>query len=96
MPILNKADLVESISKNTAIEKAVVAKVVDALQETVMATVARGVEVKLMGFLAIEPSVRSARELKNPRTGETVEVPASKTVRVRAMKHFLDRVRATE
>jgi len=96
MPILNKADLVESISKKTAVEKAVVTKVVDSLQEIVMDTVARGIEVKLMGFLAVEPSVRSARELKNPRTGETIEVPASKTVRIRAMKHFLDRVRTTE
>jgi DNA-binding protein HU-beta len=96
MPILNKSGLIEAVSKNTDIPASVVAKVVDSLQETVMQTVASGVEVKLMGFLSIEPTVRSERNLKNPRTGEDILVPESKTVRVRAMKNFRDRVGSTD
>lgn len=92
MPILNKSGLIDAVSKNTEIPAATVAKVIESLQETVMDTVASGVEVKLMGFLSIEPTVRSERQLKNPRTGEDILVPESKSVRVRAMKNFRDRV----
>lgn len=92
MPILNKSGLVDAVSKATELPSNVVAKVVDSMQETIMDTVAHGVEVKLMGFLSIEPAIRSARQLKNPRTGEDILVPESKTVRVRAMKNFRDRV----
>lgn len=96
MPILNKSGLIETISKSSDLPAEVVAKVVDSLQETVMDSVANGVEVKLMGFLSIEPTVRSERQLKNPRTGEDILVPASKAIRVRAMKKFRDRVEATD
>lgn len=96
MPILNKAGLVDAISKSSDVPQSVVAKVVEALQETIMDTVAGGVEVKLMGFLSIEPTTRSERQLKNPRTGEDILVPASKSIRVRAMKNFRDRVDAAD
>jgi DNA-binding protein HU-beta len=96
MPILNKSGLIDAVSKNTELPTAVVAKVIDSLQETVIETVADGTEVKLMGFLSIEPTTRSERNLKNPRTGEDILVPESKTVRVRAMKNFRDRVGSTD
>lgn len=96
MPILNKAGLIDAISKRTDVSNSTVAEVIDALQETVIDTVANGVEVKLMGFLSIEPTIRSARQLKNPRTGEDILVPESKAIRVRAMKNFRDRVEAAD
>lgn len=96
MPILNKSGLVDAISKSSDVPQSVVAKVVEALQETIMDTVAGGVEVKLMGFLSIEPTTRSERNLKNPRTGEDILVPESKSIRVRAMKNFRDRVDAAD
>lgn len=92
MPILNKSGLIEAVSKSSDVPAGTVAKVVEAMQETIMSTVASGVEVKLMGFLSIEPTVRSERQLKNPRTGEDILVPESKSIRVRAMKNFRDRV----
>lgn len=96
MPILNKSGLIEAISKSSELPVSTVAKVVESLQETIMATVASGMEVKLMGFLSIEPTTRSERQLKNPRTGEDILVPESKAIRVRAMKNFRDRVDAAD
>lgn len=92
MPILNKEGLVKAVAADTGLSNAEVAKVVESLQETIISTVASGQEVKLMGFLSIEPTVRAPRSYKNPRTGEEIEVGESSSIRVRTMKHFRDRV----
>jgi len=92
MPILNKDGLVKAVAGETGLSNADVAKVIDAVQETIMSSVASGQEVKLMGFLSIEPTVRAPRTYKNPRTGEDIEMSESPGIRIRAMKNFRDRV----
>lgn len=92
MPILNKEGLVKAVASETGLTAADVAKVIDSVQETIINTVASGQEVKLMGFLSIEPTVRAPRTYKNPRTGEDFVAPESSGVRVRPMKNFRDRV----
>lgn len=92
MPILNKDGLVKAVAADTGLSAGDVTKVIESLQETVISTVASGQEVKLMGFLSIEPTVRAPRSYKNPRTGEEIEVGEAASIRVRTMKHFRDRV----
>lgn len=92
MPILNKEGLVKAIATDTGLSSSDVAKVVESLQETIISTVASGQEVKLMGFLSVEPTTRAPRVYKNPRTGEDIEVAESASIRVRPMKNFRDRV----
>lgn len=92
MPVLNKAGLINQVAKASGVDGATVAKVIEGFEKTVVSCVSSGVAIKLVGFIAIEPMVRSARVLVNPKTNEKVEVPAIKTVRVRAMKRFKDNV----
>jgi len=92
MSILNREGLAKIISKKTELPVNDVLNVLDSFQETVISHVASGDEVKMMGFLAIEPTTRAPRIYKSPRTGEDIEVPASRGIRVRPMKNFRDRV----
>ncbi len=92
MPILNKEALAKTVAAETGISNADVAKVIDSIQETIISSVAGGQEVKLMGFLSIEPTVRAPRIYKNPRTGEDIAVDESAGIRIRPMKNFRERV----
>jgi DNA-binding protein HU-beta len=49
--------------------------------------------VKLTGFAAFAPATRSARVMRNPRTGDNIEVPETKIVSIRPLKRFKDTVR---
>jgi DNA-binding protein HU-beta len=57
-----------------------------------MRVVAYGDKVKLVGFGSFEPKVRSAREGRNPRTGNTVQIPAARVPTFSAGKTFLEAV----
>ena len=58
---MNKTELIDSIAEKTDQAKAYVAKVLDALMETIEATVAKGDKVQLVGFGTFEPQHRNAR-----------------------------------
>lgn len=90
--ILNKEGLAKAVNKNTDVPVADVLRVIESIQENIISSIVEGTEVKLMGFLAIEPTDRAPRVYKNPRTGEDIDVPASRGIRVRPMKNFRDRV----
>ena len=74
---MNKSTVVAEVSKRTDVGKAQVAKVVDALLDTVKESVAKGQRVSLVGFGTFERRKRSARVARNPRTGEAVKVKAT-------------------
>ena len=57
-----------------------------------MQVVADGDKVTLVGFGSFEPKVRSAREGRNPRTGETVQIPAARVPNFSAGKAFREAV----
>ena len=74
---MNKAELIDALSDQTGLAKANVTRVLDALVETVMSTVASGDSVALTGFGAFKPVHRPAREGRNPATGAVIQVPES-------------------
>lgn len=92
MSILNKATLIDEVAEITGSSKAATERFLNAFQDQIMSAVARGEEVKLTGFAAFTPATRAARTMKNPRTGEDLEVAAAKTVRIRPLKKFRDAI----
>ena len=75
---MNKTELVAAVAAKTELSKKNAEKAVAAVLETVAETLAAGEKVQLVGFGTFEPREREARSAKNPRTGETVAVAASR------------------
>lgn len=75
---MNKTELVAAVAAKTELTKKDAEKAVTAVLETIAETLAAGQKVQLVGFGTFETREREARSAKNPRTGETVEVAASR------------------
>lgn len=75
---MNKNELVEAIALSTEITKTDVDKVVTSLTEVITDELEKGDSVSLKGFGTFEVRSRSERTGRNPRTGETLIIPASK------------------
>ncbi len=89
---MNKAQLVEKIAAETKMTKAHSELVLDQALETIKKTVARGDDVKLVGFGTFSRGKRKARAGRNPQTGATITIPASRVPRFRAGKEFKEQV----
>ena len=82
---MNKGELVTSISERTEVSKADVERVLKAFEEVAQQIVAGGTDkLTLPGFLSFEQSQRAARTGRNPRTGETQQIPAKKSAKISA------------
>lgn len=75
---MNKNELVEAIALSTEITKTDVDKVVTSLTEVITDELEKGDSVSLKGFGTFEVRSRSERTGRNPHTGETLVIPASK------------------
>ncbi|MEW6596175.1 MAG: HU family DNA-binding protein [Pseudomonadota bacterium] len=80
---MTKAELVASIAEKSGLNKTQAKEALDAFIDAVTAAVKAGDEVRIVGFGSFVPVTREAGTARNPRTGQTVERPASKTVRFR-------------
>jgi nucleoid DNA-binding protein len=74
---LNKAELIEVIANETELTKAGAARVLNAVLDTIVKTVAKKQDVQLIGFGSFKAAKRSARMGKNPRTGAPVKIAAA-------------------
>ena len=75
---MNKTELIAAVAAKSELSKKNAEKAVAALLDTVAEALAAGEKVQLVGFGTFETREREARTAKNPRTLETVEVPASR------------------
>jgi DNA-binding protein HU-beta len=75
---MNKAQLVEAVAKDSGLSKADSARAVDSLVATVTKTLKKGDDVAITGFGKWSVSRRGARTGRNPQTGESVKIRASK------------------
>lgn len=75
---MNKTELVEAIASNTEMTKTDVDKVVTAFVDVVTDALTKGDKVSLKGFGNFEVRTRGARTGRNPRTGESMTIAASK------------------
>jgi DNA-binding protein HU-beta len=80
---MTKAELVAAIADKTGLNRTQAKDALDAVLDSVTATLKAGQEVRLVGFGSFVPVERAAGTARNPRTGETVKRPASKTARFR-------------
>ncbi|GGE97754.1 MULTISPECIES: HU family DNA-binding protein [Stappia] len=91
---MNKNDLIAAVADKTGLTKAQAGEAVDAALEAVTNTLKSGDEVRIIGFGNFSVSERAASEGRNPRTGETIQIPASKTPKFKAGKGLKDAVNA--
>ena len=89
---MNKNELVSSIADKTGLKKSEVEKVVKAFTETVADELKKGEKIQLVGFGTFEVAERPAREGRNPRTGETMKIAASKAPKFKAGKALKDAI----
>ena len=75
---MNKQELIEIIAEKSHTTKSDSKKMLDAFLETVTETLAHGDSVQLIGFGTFKSTERNARSGRNPRTGETVTIPAKR------------------
>jgi DNA-binding protein HU-beta len=78
MTIMNNAELAETLVANHAMSKADARKVVDDLTAAIIAAAGKGDEVSLTGFGKFKVKDSPAREGRNPGTGETIQIAASR------------------
>ena len=89
---MNKTELVVSIAEKAAISKKDAEKALSAFLDTVVDELKKGEKVQLVGFGTFETKTRAAREGRNPRTGKTIKIAASKYPAFSAGKAFKDSV----
>ena len=87
---MNKATLIAQIAEKSGLERKQAEKALDAFIETVTEALKAGDKVQLVGFGSFEVKERAAHSGRNPATGETIEIPASKNPVFKAGKTFKD------
>lgn len=77
----NKAELIDAVAEATKSSKAAAGAALDAVIDAISAALAKGEEVRLVGFGTFSVKARAAGKGRNPATGEEIKIPASKSVR---------------
>ncbi|MCI7098408.1 MAG: HU family DNA-binding protein [Lachnospiraceae bacterium] len=91
---MKKAELIAAMAAKAGIKKTDAQKVLDAFIEVVSDELAAGEKVQLTGFGTFEVAERAAREGRNPQSGETMMIAASKSPKFKAGKVLKDKVNA--
>ena len=89
---IGKTELITIMSKKSGLTKKDTEDAVKAFVESVQEALEGGDKVQLVGFGTFEVRERAAREGRNPRTKETIQIPASKAPVFKAGKEFKERV----
>ena len=89
---MNKIELVTKMAEKSNLTKKEAALALDAFIESVEEALENREKVQLVGFGTFETRERAAREGRNPRTKETITIPASTVPVFKAGKEFKDRV----
>ena len=83
---MNKNELVAAVAEDSGLSKADAAKAVDGVFDAITASLKGGNEVRLVGFGTFSVSRRQATTGRNPRTGESIQIPASNQPKFKAGK----------
>jgi len=89
---MNKADLIEAVADSADLSKADATRAVDAVLDSVTGALKQGNTVSLVGFGTFSVKHRAARQGRNPRTGETIQISASNVPGFKAGKGLKDAV----
>ena len=91
---MNKTELVAAIAEQAGLSKKDAEAAVKAFTDVVAGELKKGGKVQLVGFGTFEVSERAAREGRNPQTGATMKIAASKAPKFKAGKALKDMVNA--
>ena len=87
---MNKSELIDAVAKKTKLTKKDAEEVVNAFTDTVTKALKKGDKVQLVGFGTFEVTKRGARTGRNPQTGETMKIAATKAPKFKPGKAFKD------
>lgn len=90
---MNKTELTEQIADKAGLTKADAGRALDAMIGAISKTLKKGDTVSLIGFGTFSVKKRAARTGRNPATGETIKIKASKTPGFKAGKAFKDAIK---
>ena len=89
---MNKAELIAAVAEKTGLSKKDTESVVSATLDTIVAAMAEDEKVQLVGFGSFEVKKRAERVGRNPKTKESITIPASKVPTFKAGKAMKDSV----
>jgi DNA-binding protein HU-beta len=89
---MNKAELIDKISKDAGITKVQANEALDSFTTAVVATLKKGDRVTLVGFGTFSVSERAARNGRNPQTGAVIKIKARKVPKFKAGKEFSTKI----
>ena len=87
---MNRNELVDAVSNKTDMKKSEASKAVDAVFDSIADALKGGDEVRLVGFGTFSVASRAASEGRNPRTGEKIQIAASKQAKFKPGKGLRD------
>lgn len=87
---MNKTELVAAVAEQAGISKKDAEAAVKAFTDTVASELKNGGKIQLVGFGTFEVAERAAREGRNPKTGETMKIAASKSPKFKPGKALKD------
>lgn len=90
---MNKADIIGKVHEVLGGTKADAERAVECVIENVVSSLKKGNEVSIAGLGIFSAKMRPARQGRNPRTGESIEVPAMRVPKFRAAKALKDAVK---
>jgi DNA-binding protein HU-beta len=90
---MNKSDLIEAVAEAADISKAAAGRAVDGMTDAIIAALKGGDTVSLIGFGTFAVKERAARTGRNPKTGATIEIGASRSPAFKAGKTLKDAIK---
>ena len=87
---MNQSELIEKVAQTTQLDQAVAGQAVKAVVNAILDALVAGDAVRVSGLGIFHVAARPAREGRNPRTGEAIQIAASKAVRFHAGKAVKD------
>ena len=89
---MNKQELIAAIAEGSELTKKDAEKFLSAFEDTITDVLVAGQKVSLVGFMTFDVSERAERDGRNPQTGESMKIAASKTPRVKFGKPLRDAI----
>jgi DNA-binding protein HU-beta len=89
---MTKADLIESLATKLDLQKSMAERIVNTMFDDIEGALQKGDKVNISGFGTFAVSARKARQGRNPKTGETIEIPASKSAKFKPGKSLKDKL----
>ncbi len=90
---MNKADIINKVHEVLGGTRADAERAVETMIDSVVASLKKGNEVSIAGLGIFSAKMRGSRTGRNPRTGETIEIPSMRVPKFRAAKALKDAVK---